>query len=111
VTYSACRHFHFDFHFTQPANMNTNLTTSGTWADLLAALQKLTPEQLSRYMVASSESSHYADVALQVTTEKHYQDDPHDPYLPESEMLEHLTREELAECDSEDAGAVFLFLG
>lgn len=91
--------------------MNTNLTTSGTWGDLLAALQKLTLEQLSRHMVASSEENHYVDISLQITTERHYQDDPHDPYLPESEMLKHLTREELEQCDSEDAGAVFLFLG
>lgn len=90
--------------------MNTNIKTYGTWGDLLAALQKLTPEQLSRYMVAGSETNHYADVSLQVTTERHYQDDAHDPYLPESEMLQHLTPEELAQCDSEEAGSVFLSL-
>lgn len=82
---------------------------SPTWADLLAALQKLTPEQLAKAAVAGSETSSYNDLVLVVTTEPHYEVEPHEEWLSESEALrEGYTMDQLNECDFREAGEIFI---
>jgi hypothetical protein len=88
-----------------------NISFSGKWKDLLAALQTLTPEQLDRGIVAAGEEQLFLDVSLEITTEPHYQDDSHDPYIAESELLAELGEEgraQLDEYEREEAGAVYL---
>jgi hypothetical protein len=81
-----------------------------TWADLLKALQSLTPEQLARPAQAGDETHSYNEVRLMVTTEAHYEVDPHEPWMGEAEALAEIGPEELAKCDKEEAGAVYLLL-
>lgn len=82
---------------------------SPTWGDLLAALQKLTPEQLAKAAVAGTETSSFSDLVLVITTEPHYEVEPHEEWLSESEALaEGYTREELKECDFREAGEIFI---
>lgn len=82
---------------------------SPTWADLLAGLQKLTPEQLAKAAVAGSEHTSYSDLVLVVTTEPHYEVEPHEEWLGESEALqEGYTMEQLKECDFREAGEIFI---
>ncbi|OGX84120.1 hypothetical protein BEN47_16720 [Hymenobacter lapidarius] len=45
-----------------------NISFHNTWADLLAGLQTLTPEQLARPIEASTENNIFHDVSLEITT-------------------------------------------
>lgn len=81
-----------------------------TWADLLKALQALTPEQLSRPAQATTEDRSFNWLALIITKEAHYEVDPHEPWMGEAEALAEIGPDELAKCDKEEAGAVWLLL-
>lgn len=52
-----------------------NLSFQGTWADLLRGLQTLTPEQLARPIEGNTETRHFSDVSLEITTEAQYYQD------------------------------------
>jgi hypothetical protein len=87
-----------------------NISFSGTWADLLAALQTLTPEQLAQDIVAVNNEVPTTDVSLEITTERHYELEVGEPWVAESKALREVDRAELDTCDFAEAGEVYLLI-
>ena len=81
-----------------------NLQFRGTYANLLAGLQTLTPEQLAQSITAASESRMHSDVSLEITREAQFYADGE--WTSESDLDD----EEREGLEREEAGQVYFYL-